>query len=136
MDVWIKELLKNLDEYVDEPTRRKVMAGCGEKCPFTHLSDDRLRAIKDASKTEADFLDHMTREWYLRRENDQYYVIFDRCYCPLVNQDISGTSTTICYCTLGNVKRKFAIGLGRDIDVTMHNTILAGDQECRFHIQL
>jgi len=72
----------------------------------------------------------------LKNENGQYYIIFDQCYCPLVNENLEGTSQTLCFCTLGNIKRKFKIGLGREVRVEMQKTILAGDTECRFYIDL
>ncbi|CAB1077565.1 hypothetical protein D1AOALGA4SA_5351 [Olavius algarvensis Delta 1 endosymbiont] len=136
MSVWIKELLKNLDEYVDEPIREKIMGACGEKCPFTHLSDDKLIEIKNASENEDEFLKALCQQWYLINEDGEYVVVFDQCYCPFANEGIQGLSKKLCYCSLGNIKRKFAIGLGREVDVIMKSAILAGDKECRFYIKL
>ena len=136
MNTWIKELLKNLDDKVDEPTRKAIMGACGEKCPFTHLPDTKLAEIKAESKSEQEFLTSLCNLWRLKNENGQYYVVFDQCYCPLVNENLEGTSQTLCFCTLGNIKRKFKIGLGREVRVDMQKTILAGDNECRFYIDL
>jgi len=136
MSVWIKELLKNLDEHVDPDTRMKIMQACGEKCPFTHLPDDRLLGIKNSAGSEHDFLMALCEQWRLKKENGRYFVVFYQCYCPLVNDDISGASRTLCLCTLGNLKRKFAMGLDREVNVTMESTILAGDRECRFLIKI
>ena len=136
MNVWIKELLKNLDENVDEPSRIKIMEACGEKCPFTHLPDEKLLKIKEASKNESDFIDRLSQEWRVKIEGNDVYVIFDQCYCPLVNEDTGNVSKTLCYCTLGNIKKKFRLGLGKDVAVLMEKTILAGDSECRFKVLL
>ncbi len=134
MNVWLKELLKSLDENLDEKTRIVIMEACGEKCPFTHLTDQKLLDIKKESKDEYDFLEKLSQQWRVRIENNNIYVIFDKCYCPLINQDIEGSSKTLCYCTLGNIKKKFRLGLGRDVNVLMEKTILAGDRECRFKV--
>lgn len=136
MSLWIKELLKNLDEKVDPQTVQSILGACGEKCPFTHLSDDMLLIVKNESKDENDFLEKLSRQWRLKKEDGSYYVVFDKCYCPLVNEDLEGTSQSLCYCTYGNIRRKFRIGLGRDIKVEMQKTILAGDDECRFRIDI
>ncbi len=136
MTIWIKELLKNLDEKVDTPTIKSILGACGEKCPFTHLPDDKLVKIKNESKDENEFLEKLSDLWRLKKECGKYYVVFDKCYCPLVNEDLEGTSKSLCFCTLGNIKRKFKIGLERDVVVEMQKTILAGDNECRFYIDL
>ena len=136
MTIWIKELLKNLDEKIDTSTRKSILGACGEKCPFTHLPDDKLLNIKSESKDENEFLEMLCEKWRLKNENGKYFVVFDKCYCPLVNEDLKGTSQSLCFCTLGNIKHKFRIGLGRDVAVEMQKTILAGDDECRFYIDL
>ena len=136
MTIWVKELLNNLDKYVDEDVKEKVLGACGKKCPFTHLSDDKLLEIKKNSIDDIDFLNILCRQWRMTNENEQFYVVFDQCYCPLVNENINGVSKTLCYCTLGNLKHKFEIGLEQKAEVEMLKSILAGDDECRFHIKL
>jgi hypothetical protein len=134
MNIWLKELLKNIDNNVNEQTKIKIMEASGENCPFTHLTDDRLLEIKSNSKNEFDFLKKLSEEWRVKIEGDNIYVVFDKCYCPLINEDIKGASKTLCYCTQGNIKKKFRIGLDKDVDVLMKKTILAGDDECRFKV--
>jgi hypothetical protein len=136
MDSWVKNLLVNLDENLDEATRIKIMEACGEDCPFTHLKDEKLLAIKKSSEDESDFLQKLSKEWRVKFENGNIYVVFDKCYCPLVNENLEGASKTLCYCTMGNLKKKFRIGLGRDLDIVMEKTILAGDGECRFRVMV
>ena len=134
MNVWIKELLKNLDKNLDENKKIVIMEACGEECPFTHLSDERLLEIKKNSKDEAEFIKQLSREWRVKIEDDNVYVVFDKCYCPLVNEDINGASKTLCYCTQGNIKKKFRLGLGREVKVLIEKSILAGDSECRIKV--
>jgi len=136
MTTWIKELLKNLDKHVDEDKKQQVLGACGEKCPFTHLTDEKLLEIKQRSTDDIDFLNNLCNQWRMVVEDGQYFVVFDQCYCPLVNEDIQGASKTLCYCTLGNLKHKFKIGLDQKAEVNLQKSILAGDDECRFHIKL
>lgn len=63
MNIWIKELLKNLDGHVDENKKIEIMEACGEECPFTHLTDEKLLEIKKESKDETDFLEQLARQW-------------------------------------------------------------------------
>jgi predicted hydrocarbon binding protein len=136
MSVWVKELLKSLDKNVDESVKMSIMSDCGAKCPFTHFNDDKLLELKKESKSEEEFLTNLCRQWRLENKNGQYFVVFDQCYCPLVNEDTNGASKTLCYCTLGNIKHKFRLGLGKEVEIEMQKTVLAGDDECRFLIKI
>ena len=136
MENWVKELLTNLDNSLEEKTKQHVLEKCGTKCPFSHMPDTKLLELRKKAATEQDFLDKLCKIWRLRKENDQYFVVFDQCYCPLVNKNTQNVSKTMCYCTLGSLKNKFKISLGRDIEVTMQKTVLAGDEECKFEIKI
>ncbi len=134
--IWVKELLKNMDAFADSPAIEKILGACGAKCPFTHLPDEKLLVIKATSKNKIEFLKNLCKQWRLKNENGQYFVVFDQCYCPLVSENTEGASKSLCYCTLGNLKHKFRIGLGQEVEVEMQKTILAGDDECRFLIKI
>ena len=41
----------------------EIMEACGEECPFTHLTDEKLLEIKKESKDETDFLEQLARQW-------------------------------------------------------------------------
>lgn len=129
MNPWIKELLKSLDKNLDEKTKMIILEACGVNCPFTHLTDQRLLDIKKESINEHDFLEKLSQQWRVRIEDNDIYVIFDKCYCPLINQDIKDSSKTLCYRTLGNIKKKFRLGFAKDVNVIMEKTILAGDTD-------
>ena len=92
--------------------------------------------IKKSAKDELEFIEHLSQQWHVKIEDKEIYVVFDTCYCPLINEDICEASKTLCYCTQGNIKKKFRLGLGRDVDVLMEKTILGGDEECRFKVLL
>lgn len=136
MEHWIKELLSNLDSSVDEKTKQNIMEKCGPKCPFSHLPNDELIKLRNESKTEEDFLKKISEVWRLVKEDNEYHVVFDKCYCPLMMNDLENASKTMCYCTLGSLKHKFKISLGREVDIEMQKTVLAGDDECRFKIMV
>ncbi len=136
MDSWVKELLVNMDAKLDEQTKQSILEKCGPQCPFSHMPNDKLVALRERAESEDSFLTKLCEEWRLQKEDQQYYVVFDQCYCPLVLKDIQNYSKSMCYCTLGSLKHKFLISLGRDVNITMEKTVLAGDEECRFRIDL
>jgi hypothetical protein len=136
MEKWINELLNNLDAQMDETSKQEILEKCGPKCPFSHMPNEKLIELRKQSKNEIDFLEKLSESWRFKKENHQYFVIFDQCYCPLVNNDIHNASKSMCYCTLGSLKYKFKIGLGRNVEIKMLKTVLSGDNECRFLIDI
>lgn len=133
---WIRELLSNLDNFVEEKTKQKILEQCGTKCPYSHMPEERIIELRNEAESERDFLERLCAVWHLSNEEGEYHVIFDQCYCPLVNSDPHNISKTMCYCTLGNLKHKFTLSLGREIEVEMQQTILAGDDICKFKIYI
>ena len=92
MEHWIKELLVNLDATVDEKTKQNIMEKCGVKCPFSHMPNDQLVKLRKEIESETEFLKKLGGIWHLREIDGQYYVIFDKCYCPLAQKDLQSYS--------------------------------------------
>jgi predicted hydrocarbon binding protein len=135
-NAWIKELLKSLDDHADEETKMQVMGQCGKNCPFSRMPVEKILSIREAADSEEAFLAEVEREWFLKKEGGLWYVILEECFCPLVKENLRDVTKTLCYCTLGAMKYKFSTALQRDVNVVMEKTILAGDDECRFRIEI
>lgn len=134
MECWQQELFSALDEPAETRDNQARLEKCGANCPYSHMPDEELLALRQGSRSEEHFLQQLCEQWRLRKEDDHYVVVFDRCYCPLVNNELSNAPKTLCYCSLGSLKHKFRISLKRQVDVEMVTTVLAGDRECRFNI--
>lgn len=136
MNKWAAIVLKQMDEKLQPEESRKILEACGENCPFTHLKDDRLLELRSQVEDDIAFLDLLCEKWRLKKENETWYAVFDQCYCPLVDEKTPDMSPTLCYCTIGNLKHKFEIGLTSPVKIIKEKTILGGDDECRFRIDL
>lgn len=136
MSIWINTLLSELNKQGDEKAKQLYLEACGQSCPFTHMPNDRLLELRKQAKTEQAFLELLKVHWRLVEEEGAYYIVFDQCYCPLVRQFPERVSPDLCFCTLGNLKYKFKISLGREVPIEMQKTVLAGDDECRFLVRI
>lgn len=62
------------------------------------------------------------------------------CHCPFVREAILRGETNLspnwCYCSGGFVKNPFEVILGRELRVTLLESVLKGDSVCRFAIHL
>ncbi|MEA1994160.1 MAG: hypothetical protein U9N35_07210 [Euryarchaeota archaeon] len=81
---WIKSLMDNLDEHVDEKTKIKVLENCGRACiPSSFLK--KVQKCKKNAKDTSEFLDNLQHIWNnQQRDGDDIYVVYKKCYCLLV----------------------------------------------------
>ena len=73
----------------------------------------------------------------LQVNGNDIYIVYPKCYCSFVNKIPSGTlSATYCNCSRGWTKELFEKVLGRSVEVIMEESIVNGDQQCKFKIVL
>jgi predicted hydrocarbon binding protein len=132
---WVQCLIDNLDSAVDEDTRVKVLENCGRKCtPRTLIK--KAEAAQKYSKDKNEFLDRLSKVWkHLQREGDDVYVVYEKCYCPLVRGITSSLSSTWCNCSRGWIKELFESALHEPVDAELQKSIIKGDDVCRFRIR-
>jgi len=79
---------------VDAETRIAVLERCGRTC----ITDSMVKRAKDRraeAKDEAGFLGKLGQAWkHLQREGDEVFVVYPRCYCPLV-KDLRGKLSAV-----------------------------------------
>ena len=133
---WITTLIAGLDENLDAETRMAVLERCGRTC-ITDSMVKKARACRAAAKDEAEFLDRLGQDWkHLQREGDEVFVVYPRCYCPLVKDLPGELSATWCNCSRGWVKELFEQALGRLVEVDLLQSIRQGDTICKFRVQV
>lgn len=133
---WIATLLAGLDEEVDTGIKVAVLERCGRTC-ITHSMVKKAKSCRAEAKDEAEFLDRLGRDWkHLQREGDEVFVVYPRCYCPLVKDFPGKLSASWCNCSRGWVKELFEKALDRPIDVELLQSIRQGDPVCKFRVHL
>jgi predicted hydrocarbon binding protein len=137
MGKWITSLIAGLDENVDEETTIKVLEQCGRQCQSESLVK-KAHNIHQAAKSMDEFLEKLAKIYkHLHKEGDNVYIIYPKCYCSFVNKIDSGKlSATYCNCGRGWVKALFEGALGRPVEVIMEQSIVKGDDQCKFRIIL
>lgn len=134
---WIAWLVAALDEHVDEETKAKILEQCGRQCQSGSFVK-KARKIYEESEDIDEFLVKFGQVYEnLHREGDEVYIIYPKCYCPNVNKIPSGKlSATYCDCSRGWAKALFEGALGKPIDVIMEESIVNGNEQCKFRIVL
>lgn len=134
---WIAWLVAALDEHVDEETKVKILEQCGRQCQSESLVK-KARRIYEKSENIDKFLDKFGKVYKnLHRERDEVYIIYPKCYCSNVNKiPPEKLSATYCNCSRGWAKALFEGALGRTVDVVMEESIVNGNEQCKFRIIL
>lgn len=133
---WIGTLMGNLDQHLDEETKVKVLENCGRACITQNLIK-KAKVCNQKAKDMNDFLDKFGKIYsHLQKEGDNIYIVYPKCYCPLVKDYPGSLSPTWCNCSRGWVKQLFESALERPVQVELEKSIVQGDDCCRFKVRL
>ncbi len=134
---WIVWLIAALDEYVDEEIKTNILEQSGRQCQSESFVK-KARKIYEKSEDIDEFLEKFRNVYKnLHIEGDKVYIIYPKCYCPNVNKIPPGKlSATYCNCSRGWAKALFEGALGRSVEVIMEESIVKGDEQCKFRIVL
>ncbi len=133
---WLATILDGLDKEVDEKTRERILESCGRAC-LSPSFIEKVKRIRKATNSEEEFLQKLAKQWkHLREEDGQHYVVYDKCYCPMVKTYSGRLSRSFCNCSRGWIKELFEIALQRSVDVSLEKSIKRGDEICRFRVSI
>jgi hypothetical protein len=142
---WLIDMMKGLDEHVDEETRIKLMYLCGRACfntPWHQAEFKRWKELHEQSKDLGDFLDKLEKanpNWFKREGRIMHatFEFLDGCVCPIVKKiPHDALSGTWCLCSVGLHKALFEETLGRDVEVVLEESRRTGAEKCKFRITL
>jgi len=137
MERWITCLIAGLDENVEKERIVKVLEQCGRQCQSESFIN-KTRNIYQKSKNTDEFLDKLGKVYkHLHREGDNVHIIYPKCFCSFINKISPGKlSATYCNCSRGWAKALFEGAMGKPVDVIMEESIVNGDEKCKFRIIL
>ena len=134
---WLCNLIGGLNKSIDDETLKGVLEDCGRRCQ-SQSTIKKAKAIYEKSRDIDMFLTEFGKTYkHLHREKDGTYIIYPRCYCTRANKIPQGQMPAIyCNCSVGWAKALFEGALERPVNVTLEKSIIAGDSECRFKVDL
>jgi len=133
---WLVDLLKEVEGCVDEERLAGILECRGRTCIGATFIKKAKDAAKDAKDTD-EFLDNLTRAVrMLKREGDEIYMVYPKCYCHKLKGFEGDIPGSYCYCSVGWVKELFEQALGRPVEVKLEASVLRGDEACRLRVLL
>jgi hypothetical protein len=131
---WLTDLFDSMDAELDEPTRVRVMAGCGRGC-FRRFSfkQDIARLGKGSLEN---LLAAYKKNFEVWQEGSQVHVRYGaavkQCYCPAARYHPATPHDIHCECTRATHQTIFETALGRPIRVQILESVRRGGKTCHF----
>jgi len=134
---WIKKVVEGIDAHTDAETCKRILEACGRQCAPRSLVK-KARAIFEDSKDVGEFLARFSDVFEaIQIEDGTVYVVYPQCYCEQIKGiPIDQIPNVYCNCSVGWVKELFEGALGRPVQVERVKSVVAGDEECRFKLNL
>jgi len=143
---------KNIDEYLRKRRRKSVEELEGHmKNKTLFFTQEINQEVLDFVRSEPEIeggvrkgnmiyftkIPYMTIDYL--REEDPKMKRYHYCHCPLAREAIltgETVSRNLCYCSAGYVKRPFEVAFGKNLRAEIKKSVLWGDSECRFAIEI
>ena len=139
MNNWLSDLADTMYEQLDEGTRVKLMAGCGQGC---HRRHQFTQDIVNAGKGNLDkLLEAYTKSFGIRREGDLVHITYGPspqggCWCPAAQDRPARPGDMHCECTRAKHELIFKEALGRSYKVEMVESFRRGGKQCHLVVHL
>ncbi len=134
---WIVRIVEGLDEKTDPETCAQTLEACGrQRAPKGLIRT--ARDIYRRSKNIGEFLAPFSVAFEaLRLEDGNVYVVYPTSYCQQIKGiPVDDVRDAYCSCSVGWVEQVFESALDPPIGVRRVKSIVSGDDECRFRIDL
>jgi effector-binding domain-containing protein len=156
---WIKGAMARLDDRANDDQKYQVLSPCAHVFPQKHI--DIAREVYERERdldAVIDFMlnDHPVYSKTIVREGNTLYVTkqpadkegyasaqtsaekrMAACFCALIRQRLdAGVSPTFCNCSAGWFRQTWEGILGQPVQVEILETVLKGDEICRFAVHL
>lgn len=129
------EMIKILAADLDSTQKNRILEQLGRSCS----QESQPTFAKYRNDLEG-FLNSLKNQWAEKIDYDKtanrvtiYGKKMGRCFCPLVDNNL--TPTDICECSLGWQQNTFEFIIGRPVSGKLEESLLRGGQRCVFSVR-
>jgi predicted hydrocarbon binding protein len=132
--IWVKNTMKRLEDNFDDSTIKKIRMNC--QCGYG--MDEKLALLKELMSLSSNLQEFASHEKANAAElsycNNDLYLQFPFCPCPMVAEVDKLETNTWCLCTTGYSKVVFEKAFGCEVAVELLKSIKMGDDICLMKI--
>ncbi len=137
---WVGDVLRGLDEMVDQKTKEAILENCGRSCARDHLLKEAQKCRGDLNKWLEMFnsWNGVEARYVSENEVSVAYRFSDsgRCFCPIAGENAPEVPGSLCNCSRGWLMEVFDTVTGKPTRVEVLETIKRGGEACRFRIEV
>jgi len=126
--------IKNLDA----AAQKTIFTACGQACGDSYTVE-LFRKVREESASLEESLTHLGEKFpeaaYTMIGENQIQVTYQQCGCDLVRLGWV-KNPILCQCSVKNLENNFSQGLGLDVTVILERSVLSGDEDCAFIVQI
>lgn len=130
---WLSSLMSGMDKNLETEKKIALLEGCGRACASRHALQAALRCKGDLEG----WLDQL-RKWVgaanVTRDGNKVGVVYDKCFCVLVQNLPPLNTATFCNCSRGWLSEVFSAVLEKPVAVELKDSIMMGGKRCHFII--
>ncbi len=134
IDHWVTDLLDTMDAQLDEPTRIRLMEGCGRGCYLRHRFKQQI--AEDGRGDVDRLVAAYRRNFEVWKDGGtvhvRYGAVSKGCYCPVVRDRHPKGADLHCECTRATHQSIFEAALGRPVPVEILESVRRGGRTCHF----
>jgi predicted hydrocarbon binding protein len=134
---WVQKVTEGLEAHADPEVCARILEACGRQCAPKGLIE-KAREIHESSENVGEFLARLGEIFEaVQVEDNKVFVVYPECYCEQIKGvPAEEVPNAYCNCSVGWVKAVFEGAIGRPVRVKLVSTVVAGDPECRFEVDL
>jgi predicted hydrocarbon binding protein len=132
---WIGSLLKNFSKMKNSDEGISLLESCGRDCARSGAIQMAVEADKNVDNLLNKLKTHLGEENAVR-DGKRITIQYPKCYCPLVSGMTPQKDSAWCNCSRGWLLEMFETVTGKPAQVELKQSILRGDERCRFEIRI
>lgn len=136
---WIALLLDSL-ESVESPELCRQLIRNSAKAHYAHLNMDQF--LDPFIGQLNNFILFIEKEWGWKIDyrKESGILLADEnknvCVCPILNPDLAGKSSALCYCSEGFAELMFSKVCQKDVSARVISSIHRGNEHCIYEIRI
>ncbi len=131
---WLTDLLDTIDAELDQETKVKLLAGCGQGCFRRHEFKQEIARQGQGSLEK--LIEAYKQNFEIWQEEEQVHIrygeVSPRCYCPAAQGRPARPGDLHCECTRATHQAIFETALGRPVKVEVVESLRRGGKTCHF----